>query len=206
MRDHSKQLVPLRGRILFDNDWYWKTRLAEPYPAPWGVRYGEVAKAALAMRKAAMFRGEPTPFASKALDGSPLFTQHEALEMRRCNGFGVPDEWKIPVGQDPFVNFGNGASSNLSSWEHLMWAVRQPHPLEVPFGSDQPADLLEALHWQSTVDETQYDEFYEEFCTEMVETFLELEPGRREVIDKMNSANAHVAARLNGRFLENTDC
>ena len=74
--------MPLRGRIQFKGEYYWGTGLAEPYPAPWGVRYGLVAREALAMRKAATYKGEPTPMASKDDDGWPLLTKGDSSLVR----------------------------------------------------------------------------------------------------------------------------
>ena len=196
--------IVLRGKIWFENNKVFKTRLAQAYPAALGVLYGDLVKEAMLARESALHSGLSVPMALEDDDqGLPLLRGQSTdawfeyvcgFMQDECTGSGFANA--VPLGgvDSPFVENGNGAVKGLNHEEHVKWAMSRNFPLgKVDLGIDD--SLACAINFELQNPPEVCDAFRLHILEEWVGQASRLKQSKRKVA---GSAPGSIAALVSG--------
>ena len=128
----------LRGNVWYNGEWFFKTRLAEPYPVDLCFEYGRQAADSLDLRGKSFANCEPVRMTLDVHNGAGLIEAY-------CPMLEFVDIWCFGCG---LVDWGNGAPRRLTKKEHISYAIQQPHPLQGTLKTRATPDLVEAVRFE----------------------------------------------------------
>ena len=184
----EREYVVLRGKVWYNGEWSFKTRVAEPYPVDLGVEYGRQATGSLDLRRKALANGEPVPMALDEHEGAGLMEAY-------CHLTEFADPWCLGCG---LVDWGNGAPRGLTKKEHISYAIQQPHPLQGPLKTRATPDLVEAVRFELDHDVDELERIREEELHWWMMASIRIQPQRKQWTESAPPGIEFPVSQLHG--------